>query len=119
LRRAIGYSPLSQIDAGSFSKLEVAWTFSTANPGPVPETNLESTPLVIDGILYSTAGDRRDVIALNAATGELLWAHREDEGKRAEVAPRFERMTRRPERMPARSICRHKPFRLPGAAARK
>src|SRR6516165_8497070 len=82
------YSPLSQIDAGNFSKLEVAWIFSTANLGPAPETNLESTPLVIDGVLYSTAGDRRDVIALNAANGELLWTHREDEGRRAEVAPR-------------------------------
>ena len=82
------YSPLNQIDASNFSKLEVAWTFTTANLGPVPETNLESTPLVIDGVLYSTAGDRRDVIALNAANGELLWTHREDEGRRAEVSPR-------------------------------
>ena len=73
------YSPLSQIDASNFSKLQVAWIFSTANLGPMPETNLESTPLVIDGVLYSTAGDRRDVVALNAATGELLWTHREDE----------------------------------------
>ena len=82
------YSPLSQIDATNFSKMEVAWTFTTANLGPVAETNLESTPLVIDGVLYSTAGDRRDVIALNAANGELLWTHREDEGRRAEVSPR-------------------------------
>ncbi len=82
------YSPLTQIDAGNFSKLQVAWTFSTANLGPTPETNLESTPLVIDGVLYSTAGDRRDVVALDAATGELLWSHREDEGKRAQVSPR-------------------------------
>ena len=82
------YSPLSQIDASNFSKMEVAWTFSTANLGAVPETNLEATPLVIDGVLYSTAGDRRDVVALNAATGEQLWTHREDEGKRAEVSPR-------------------------------
>ncbi len=82
------YSPLSQIDASNFSKLEVAWTFTTANLGPTPETNLESTPLVIDGVLYSTAGERRDVIALNAANGELLWTHREDEGKRADVSPR-------------------------------
>ena len=66
------YSPLTQIDAGNFSKLQVAWTFSTANLGPAPETNLESTPLVIDGVLYSTAGDRRDVVALDAATGDVL-----------------------------------------------
>src|SRR6202167_5745835 len=82
------YSPLSQIDAGNFSKLQVAWTFSTANLGPAVETNLESTPLVIDGVLYSTAGDRRDVVALDAATGEVLWTHREDEGRRAQVSPR-------------------------------
>ena len=77
------YSPLTQIDAGNFSKLQPAWIFSTASFGPTPETNLESTPLVIDGVLYSTVGDRRDVVALDAATGEVLWTHREDEGKRA------------------------------------
>jgi quinoprotein glucose dehydrogenase len=82
------YSPLNQIDAGNFSKLQVAWIFSTANLGPTPETNLESTPLVVDGVFYSTAGDRRDVVALDAGTGEVLWTHREDEGKRAQVAPR-------------------------------
>ncbi len=41
------YSPLSQIDAGNFSQLQLAWSFSTANLGPIPETNLESTPLRI------------------------------------------------------------------------
>src|SRR6478752_2899972 len=82
------YSPLNQIDASNFSKLQPAWIFSTANLGPTPETNLESTPLVIDGVFYSTAGDRRDVVALDAATGEVLWSHREDEGKRAQVSPR-------------------------------
>jgi quinoprotein glucose dehydrogenase len=82
------YSPLNQIDASNFSKLQLAWIFNTANLGPTPETNLESTPLVIDGVFYSTAGDRRDVVALDAATGEVLWTHREDEGKRAQVSPR-------------------------------
>ncbi len=82
------YSPLNQIDASNFSKMQVAWTFNTANLGPTAEANLESTPLVIDGVFYSTAGDRRDVVALDAATGEVLWVHREDEGRRAEVSPR-------------------------------
>src|SRR5262249_48614961 len=82
------YSPLTQIDESNFSKMTVAWTFSTANLGPAVETNLESTPLVMDGVLYSTEGDRRDVIALDAATGEELWVHREEEGRRAEVSPR-------------------------------
>lgn len=82
------YSPLDQIDASNFSKMTPAWTFSTANFGATAEANLESTPLVIDGVLYSTVGDRRDVVAVDAATGELLWVHREDEGQRAQVSPR-------------------------------
>jgi quinoprotein glucose dehydrogenase len=41
-----------------------------------------------NGVLYSTAGTRRAVVALDAATGELLWMHRLDEGKRAAAAPR-------------------------------
>lgn len=82
------YSPLDQINASNFYKLEVAWRFDTTNLGPTRETNLESTPLMVKGVLYSTAGSRRDVIALDAATGELLWVYREDEGQRGEVAPR-------------------------------
>ena len=46
------YSPLNQIDASNFSKLQLAWIFNTANLGPTPETNLESTPLVIDGAVW-------------------------------------------------------------------
>jgi quinoprotein glucose dehydrogenase len=69
------YSPLDQIGAGNFDKLEVAWRFKTANLGPRPEFNLESTPLMANGILYAAAGTRRSVVALDAATGELLWTH--------------------------------------------
>jgi glucose dehydrogenase len=82
------YSPLDQINAANFEKLTVAWRFRTDSLGPKPETNLEGTPLMVKGILYSTAGTRRDVVALDAATGELLWVHGENEGKRGENAPR-------------------------------
>ena len=61
---------------------------NTANFGPEPEFNFQATPLMVDGVLYSTAGLRRAVIAADAGTGELLWMHRLDEGERAEVAPR-------------------------------
>ncbi len=40
------YSPLDQITAENFSDLELAWRFSTANLGPRPETNYQSTPLL-------------------------------------------------------------------------
>ena len=82
------YSPADQIDAGNFDDLEVAWRFSTRNFGPRPEAILQATPLMIGGVLYSTVGSRRDVVALDAATGELLWMHRIDEGERGEAAPR-------------------------------
>ena len=82
------YSALGEIDASNFNRLEVAWRFKTDNLGPAPEFNFQSTPLMVGGILYSTAGTRRSVVALDAATGELLWVHRLDEGERGRVAPR-------------------------------
>jgi quinoprotein glucose dehydrogenase len=82
------YSPLDQIGAGNFSKLQVAWRFKTDNLGPRPEFNFEGTPLMANGVIYSTAGTRRAVVALDAATGELLWVHGEHEGARGTAAPR-------------------------------
>ncbi len=82
------YSPLDQINAANFNNLEVAWRFRTESLGPRPEFNFESTPLMVNGRLYSTAGTRRAVVALDAGTGELLWMHSEQEGKRGAAAPR-------------------------------
>ena len=82
------YSPLDQISAANFDKLEVAWRFKTSNLGPRPEFNLESTPLMANGVLYAAAGTRRSVVALDPATGELLWVHSEKEGPRGSAAPR-------------------------------
>ena len=82
------YSPLDQINASNFNKLEVAWRFKTDNLGPRPEYKLEGTPLMIKGVLYATAGTRRSVVALDAKTGELIWAHSMREGNRAAIAPR-------------------------------
>src|SRR5580698_7670721 len=58
------YSPQTQINADNFNKLEVAWRFKTDNLGTKPEFKLEGTPLVVKGMLYATAGTRRDIIAL-------------------------------------------------------
>jgi quinoprotein glucose dehydrogenase len=82
------YAPLGQIDAENFSSLEIAWRFKTENLGPRPEFNFQATPLMVGGVVFTTAGSRRSVVALDAATGELLWMHRENEGKRGERAPR-------------------------------
>ena len=69
----------------NFSKLEVAWRFKTDNLGPRPEYKLEGTPLAVNGVLYTTGGTRRSVVALDGKTGELIWAHSLREGKRAGV----------------------------------
>src|ERR1041384_7107845 len=72
------YSPLNQINATNFDKLQIAWRFNTANLGSRPEFNLEATPLMANGVIYTVAGSRRDVVALDAGTGELLWMHTEN-----------------------------------------
>jgi quinoprotein glucose dehydrogenase len=82
------YSPLDQINASNFNKLEVAWRFKTDSLGTRPEYKLEGTPLMVKGVLYATAGTRRSVVALDARTGELMWAHSLREGMRAAIAPR-------------------------------
>ena len=82
------YSAADQIDAGNFSELEVAWRLKVHNFGPTPEYNFQSTPLMVGGVLYTTAGSRRAVVAADAATGELLWMHRLDEAERGAAAPR-------------------------------
>ena len=82
------YSALDQVNASNFSKLEVAWRFKTDALGPRPEFNLQSTPLVANGVMYAAAGTRRAVVALNPTTGELLWMHSMNEGTRGEAAPR-------------------------------
>ena len=82
------YSPLDQINADNFEDLELAWSFSTKNLGTRSEYKLEVTPIMIDGVLYATAGTRRTAIALDGKTGELMWLHSMREGLRAGLAPR-------------------------------
>src|ERR687892_792275 len=82
------YSPLDQITASNFSKLQLAFRFKTENLGPRPEFQFQSTPLMVNGRLFTTAGTRRAAVALDATTGEMLWMHSIDEGKRGEAAPR-------------------------------
>ena len=82
------YSPLDQINANNFNDLQIAWHFKTDSLGPRPEYQFEGTPLMIHGVVYTTAGSRRAVVALDGATGEMLWMHSENEGARGSAAPR-------------------------------
>ena len=81
------YSPLDQINRENVKELRIAWRWKTANFGPRPDYNYEATPLLVKGVLYTTAGFRRDVVAIAADTGETLWVYRLDEGERGLKAP--------------------------------
>ncbi len=70
---ATRYSPANQINAGNVGTLGVAWRFSTRNLGPRPATGMQVSPLIVDGVMYTTASATRDVVAIDAATGQLLW----------------------------------------------
>jgi len=82
------YAPLDQIDATNVGELEVAWTWTAQNYGPNPRIRSQTTPLMVDGVLYATAGQRRAVVAIDAGSGETLWMWQMDEGERLEAAPR-------------------------------
>ena len=82
------YSPLDQINADNVGDLRVAWRWFGGNFGPRPEPRSETTPLMIDGVLYATAGVTRNVVAIDALSGETLWVWRPNEGERFEASPR-------------------------------
>lgn len=76
------YAALDQIDSSNFNNLQVAWSFNSNALGPRVDVNWQSTPILANGRLFTTAGTRRDVLALHPGTGELLWIYRMDEGER-------------------------------------
>ena len=82
------YRPLDQINASNFNKLEVAWRFKTDNLGNRARIQTGRHAAHGNGVVYATAGSRRAAVALDAATGELLWVHSEHEGARGAAAPR-------------------------------
>jgi quinoprotein glucose dehydrogenase len=61
------YSPLTQINQNNVTQLKVQWTYDTGEEGIV-----ETNPLVVGRVLYAYTPTEK-VIALDAATGKLLW----------------------------------------------
>ncbi|MFT7471494.1 MAG: glucose dehydrogenase [Kiritimatiellia bacterium] len=82
------YSPLDQINASNFSDLEQAWIWRSDNFGPNLDYFSRSTPTYVDGMLYTVATPRRQVIAMDPATGENLWTFREPATIRHQRSPR-------------------------------
>jgi quinoprotein glucose dehydrogenase len=79
---------LTQINASNFADLQVAWIWRGDNFGPGVEYTVRSTPVFVDGVLYTVVGQRRQVVAIDADTGETLWAFREPETMRYLRSPR-------------------------------
>lgn len=82
------YSPLDQINADNVDDLQIAFEFDTRHFGSQQEFTATFTPLEVDGVLYTTIGAQRDVVALDATTGQQLWQWRAQEGERFDNAPR-------------------------------
>jgi len=82
------YAGLDQIDASNVGDLGVVWRWTGRNFGPNPNIRSSTTPLMVDGVLYATAGMRRAVVAIDAGTGETLWTWSLREDERLSVAPR-------------------------------
>jgi quinoprotein glucose dehydrogenase len=82
------YSPLEQINAQNVKNLTIVWRWYGGNFGPSPEMKSETTPIMIDGVLYATAGATRNVVAIDAGTGETLWIFKPNDDERFRTAPR-------------------------------
>lgn len=82
------YAPLDDINAGNVGTLEIAWRWSAANFGPVPEIRNVSMPIMRDGKIFMGAGATRNIVAIDAETGQTLWMWRPDEGERYAQAAR-------------------------------
>ena len=80
------YTTADQINASNFEDLEVAWRFNAASFGP---STPRATPSYVDGRLITVTGERRAMIALDPATGELLWSFTEPNTGRYEYSMRY------------------------------
>ncbi len=66
------FSPVDQINRSNVARLKPAWTHHTGDAITRPQTTMECTPIIVDGVMYITTAQVK-VQALKAATGELLW----------------------------------------------
>jgi quinoprotein glucose dehydrogenase len=66
----IRYSPLTQINRRNVTELQVAWIYDSHDAFKGSE--MQSNPIVVDGVLYATTPTLR-VVAVNAETGQEIW----------------------------------------------
>src|SRR5437588_2784824 len=80
-----GYSPLDQINRDNVKNLQIAWSWKFDNFGAASS---ETTPIMVNGVLYFPLSPRRAIIAANAGTGETLWTWRPESSAREDGAAR-------------------------------
>ena len=66
------FSPLDQITRKNVKSLRVAWVYHAGDASPQNRSEIQATPIVVRGVLYSTSPSLA-LFALRAATGQLLW----------------------------------------------
>ena len=66
------YSPLTQINTDNVARLRVAWVYHSGDAKPDDHTEIQATPIVVDGVLYATTPTLA-VVALRADSGTRLW----------------------------------------------
>ena len=82
------YSPLDQINRENIKDLRVAWVWKSDSLLPNPQPTSETTPIMVNGVLYFSMDQKRFIVAVDAATGETIWVYRPNEGARFDAAPR-------------------------------
>ena len=68
------YVEATEITRDNVSKLQIAWTYDGGHADPEDRSQIQCNPLVVDGVLYGSTASLR-FVALNAATGELIWSY--------------------------------------------
>jgi hypothetical protein len=101
------YSPLDQVNATNFNKLEVAWRFKTDSLGPRPEFQLEGTPLMVGGL--PTQSPARGEPSSRSTRHRLRWMHSEVEGARGARRGSFPAAARVLDRRPRRGSSTSRP----------
>ena len=79
------YSPAANITAENFEDLEEAWIWDGAS---FSAQSGRSTPSYINGVVYTVAGPRRHIVAMDPSSGETLWSYREPNTARYEYSMR-------------------------------
>jgi len=80
------YAALEQINAENFQNLAVAWEWDAGDE--MGTVLARPTPIYVDGMLITVAGERRNVVALDAGTGEQIWSWVEPDTYRWEYSMR-------------------------------